>query len=585
MDYELTDYSGQFRYYGVEDSDLYTIYKFIGEHSDQSNEYCLKDNSFLVGNKELMHRFGIYEYGYNSDKTVTPKDNTYRLLILEYDDFDSYDGLLSKVSKLVTDKEFTHCIIEHDYKDNHTNVTRDHAYKLHRVLPNLVILNSDFGIYYKKMGHVRRDEIDVAYYRRVLPKARFINLAPVIYKYNCNSISTDESLSEVMKMLEELVILGESAKDAIFYYDGSTLEYTKATSKSYDFYLQAAAYLTYSCGYHFIITNSDLDLYSNYRDRLVSREFMYASDYLHMIFNPPELGFLDTQLPCICVRNNSLMFPNSKKNTRDLVRYGVDMSVCFTEFDLDTKQMIDDSAKYTRISYSRIELLDIGTIFDLRNPDYNIAVRNLDQLNKLIRKFEGFLVKSSAGNIVSNDLVNLTNTIIFKNQSKCYIGYVNHLTGKIPYMLIPIAGNHKPFYTEFTIDDGDESLMKLTKMMDINVLFDREAFISKFVGEGYISGNNLHFRLPNYAKTSLISSVAFTAGKVKEIPGITVEDLGIWSQTSFQLRGYIGYLKNKLTVLERCDVGTLRNMSFLTFFGGPHPALKTNFSETPDMWR
>lgn len=569
--------------FNVIDGDLFSIYLFYKENQEQSVPIRLDSDSYLLENTELMHHFGLYESDYNGELS-----KKYYLLILNYESFNSEIELMNAIElqqKNAGDNRFTHCIIEHDYRSDMNVTLLDHAYKLFKILPRLKILNSDLLMFYDDMKIQRRDNNSVEYYRKNMDGYNFINLFPYMNKYNCNSVDTADSIRNLVAMTKEIIDLGNRNGRVVFYYKNDSLdvEIPRTKIKNPNLYLQIGAYLTYTYGYRFIVLAEDKAEYYKYVSQLTSNNFLYASDFLTMVFDPPEIGFIDKNIPCICLRDNYKLYPKNLDNKRDYRKYSLDLFMAYTEFDLESRSIIGNEIHYGQFSYHFIKTIHFNRIYNLRDDNYSKSLKELKELNSLMRKFEGMLVHSGYANLVINKLIDYTNTIIFSNNGKVYLGYLAYIDGEIPYMLLPIADNYKPFYVNFSINQS-ENLTPISDIMDINILFDHDELISKFLEEGYISGKSLHYKLPDYLKYSSLYSIVFNSSVISEC-GVTIEDLGIWSTTSLQFRAYAQYSAFRNKIIEKCDIGTLRTEEILTFFGGPNPALKVNFKETPEIWR
>lgn len=518
------------------------IFRFLDKTDSQTANFFLTgDESGKIDLSQLSvyQLFGIY----TEHADIISNSKNY-LLILEADDLRNESAL-----ELAIDQQklkygctvFNYVVIKKVYS---SDVEReDDNSLLFQVLPDVTVFNKGFS----------KKETRVACTLKFANKSRYVNMADLFDGLTFNSSVPSLNILNVGKVFKKM--LAYKGEKVIFYCDD--LDPAGPTNASYCKYVVTAiaAYLALTQEYHFEFSKADDENFLLSARELLSRDYNYTDCYFDFIKNPLNVGFkMIDQRMYIMIRDDNAI-------QRNPAEYTTEVSILGVPFDLDTRSI--KNTKIERKVYS-LDVLDYGSLeqcFSVDSSDWNTAVQGVNELGKLFNTFEKLLKKNSFG--VTEPLF-LNNTILFREEDEWFIGYVHGLTGKVPYVAVDADYRHKPFKMVCDVS-------KLNSIYDTNLLTDRNVIARLIKKTNWGGGVIEHYQLPKSSRGIIFKNLLTRANGLKEDCGATVEELGLWSTTTSQLR-----LNGAASILRYVALESARRSKLLTCFGGPHQAISVN---------
>lgn len=542
--------------YDISSETYLQICQFYADSShSQKNIYIVNSSSidcadFIVSAETGTYRnFGIYFSG------DIVRENREYILFLDEGSMKSVDDIKSAVQRQKAEfgcDNFRYCVIEKTYE--YSSLREADNEMLREVFPFIVVLNKGFP------QLAREEAISVRF-----PDKKYFDLS-VLFNRNfmCSDI-VHKNVSAVKSICEEL--LATKGIYDIYYLDtGKMTRYKKANKSNYlGVYHSIAAYFTIAHNFCFELNRAGEDSVLYNVSKFVSREFNYLDEYLRLVQNPLDFALIKKNSDMyFCMKNHKALKNNPK-------RYAVTFGVFQADFSLETKTLISNHVESCTYEANVVETVSIADLFQLNSADWTTASDGLRRLDKVLVEFERALNKRVV--VSDHESLGITNVLIFKFDGKCKIGYVPGIFGTTPYSVVPVDAAYAPFVEEIDIS-------QYPYLYDLNVAGDSYRFMEAFKKMHFISGDNIHYELPDYAKGIVLSDMRVFYEALKNCTSATMEEFGIWYPVLRQFRG-----SNALALFKYVLPVAARESGLLTYYGGPLTLESSEFSLGPKSWR
>lgn len=287
---------------------------------------------------------------------------------------------------------------------------------------------------------------------------------------------------------------------------------------------------------------------------LMSRDAMYAEDFLYIISHLPDIAVYYKTEPIIVLPNKKFDYFS------DIV-----LRVIECKIDLDT-MTLDTGQEVVQYYYPNIELLSTANLFNLNSEDFDTAKAGADRLQKLYKSFSYHCAEEID---ISEITFNISNVIFYKQGDETFMAYLSSIKADTKFMAYPVREKCRPF--EMTLDMAKETLC------DIRLFEDWKEVVYPFLVNGYVKKNHICFPVQRYIMGVCLYSQGLGNQILSKDIGLTFEEAGIYNDMSWSLRKFNTILHY---VKRDCIVD---NMS--TPFGGLHPMVQNTVTIKREDWR
>ena len=254
-------------------------------------------------------------------------------------------------------------------------------------------------------------------------------------------------------------------------------------------------------------------LVHSYSAETQKQNAMYADDYIRYLTNLPDIAVVMGSEPF-------LVLPDRNK----LLVHGVDLQLIYHEIDMNTFDMISDT-KHVRVNSDDISIVSAAEMFNLSSTDPDVA---LDGMHHLYDVMLRFIKGSKDYSEFKAAILNVSNTLFFTLNGKFCMGYISYIYCKRPFIAYPLRQKGKPF--ELQLDLSKQALI------DVKVYSDWKQIITPFINSGYIKLNNAFIRPTRYIDGLLLQGMDFNANGEHNGHGLTIEQIGMYSDSCWSLR-------------------------------------------------
>lgn len=537
---------------------IYSILKQCGQHDFLRFSDSSTDLSYTFALKEapLFHSCGIYFQSRSTSSLVyyDVKARCY-LLILKKEDLVNEATLQKKVDEFCAEYEISNArkiyvAIEHGYFTEESAI--EDAYTLRKVLPTNMVFNRFFDIKVETKKYALRYSGSA--------KASYYNLANLFREISVDTGDIDLDVQNAKKVFD--AVLQKKEEKVIFYYDfGDEKEVTSngnvvRVSPKGAVVHALAAYCAVVFGMKFEFNAfGDLEMFHCYR-KLISRNYNYLSDYLKFIANPIDCGFRLFDDRIYIYRKDFLAL---KKNPQ---KYAVRLQIRGIPFNMETKTLVGKEAFVSEEFLSNLRIVPLQEVFQLNDPDWDVALKNMKELNKVMLEAEKIFIRGG----IYEEPLNFTNTVIVQYGNYVYFTWVDKIFGKVPYQAYVYPTGSIVFQDELSLYD-------LEGLYDFNLVVDGPRILKKLVKAGMVSRENVSYKLPKTASGVIVNGLKANPNRAEKNCNMSIAELGIWYPVTTQFRG------GKNAEILKCATNTMARRKFLlTCFGGPHNAIGTTIS-------
>ena len=393
-----------------------------------------------------------------------------------------------------------------------------------------------------------RDSVkDVIKRNPVFHNYKLLNVAPILYKYQCLKPATDRSvfLSCVNKAIEEILSLTDMS--TVNYFDLSEVLFSGsdvinaqyASHLRRTLYLKLAGYLALTKGLHFYVENVDNAAYKATIREFYSRNNMYLGDYLNYLKNPIKVGVIQRQ-------GNPAFLYQKEKSDQDEVQ----LHARVTPLAKKHGELVlgSDECKDVVVSLKNLQIVPITEFFNLHTLDFEVGKAELKKLNAFMDSFQHVLD-------LKDRSVDCSNTCFAVISGKLMILYVTRLDAKIHYVAdLLVQTDSHPMHK--VLDNN-----QLQTLVDVRAFADYTLIINEAQRAKLTS-------VPNTSDGCIQNFSGFVQDNLTSTSGLYYDSIALWNPVSKCARG--GRV-SKLVDSELPIEGLRKE--FLTFFGGPHPYL------------
>lgn len=549
---------------------IYAILKHYGQQeflrfSDQSSDLA---HQFKLEAVKLFESCGIFFEKESSDKfTYYDVKNRKYLLILKKEDLVSVENLKTVIAVFCetydVEPRNLFVVVEHFYESSVT--AAEDAKVLREALPTNLVFNSFFEI-----------KVDVKKYQLQgnSTKVEYYNVADLFRDLSVTTEDIDLDVRNAKRVLDRVIQKQhdfdneqkqkekQERKQLVFCCDFGQADGILKSEKSIQIsaansvVYSIAAYCAIEFGMKFELNPfEDRQVFYYYR-KLLSRNFNYLSDYLNFVRNPIDCGFrlFDDRI-YICCKNFEVLQKYPKK-------YQVSLQVRGIPFNLDTKSFTSRTTWVSDEWLSELQIVPLQEVFDLDTFDWNRAIENLKQLNKVMADAEKIFIREG----IYREPLNVTNTIIVKKGGLTYFTWIDKVKGEVPYLSFLYPTGSVVFQDKLQLHD-------LVSLYDFKLVLDGRQLLAKFIKKGMVPRNNITYKLPQTASGIVVTDLVASATRASNECGIRVSELGIWYPVTTQFRD------GENAQILKCFPNAMARQKFLlTCFGGPHNALGTTIS-------
>ncbi|MEY8333099.1 hypothetical protein AALB53_08345 [Lachnospiraceae bacterium 47-T17] len=545
--------------YGIVDPAILQIYKFYKSHS-QDDIYLLdiSDTDKRISSLVALDSIQIYSlYGifvnteYNNNNVLIERKN--HMLIVSEEDLSDKNKFHERIqNEIETDFDgVIACILEVDYLKDSDRVEAACDFVLSE-LPDVIFLNAQRKFLSAAIPAAKRSD-----------KFAYIDVTESVNKYGPQYIDFTKDVSRLLE-LRNLLLTYKDKKNVVL------------TVSSLDPVLQRVfCCIAVEC---IVVHKMMFELpreigrfFWYYMRRLYQKEYCYFDEYLKMLMNPIDIGFMykSTGDGYLCVLENEKLYTNG---IRDYSKYVLLCSIISVPFDIGKRCITGTEVSSINVGPERIITYSLRDLYDLGNPDHEIACKNAEEFGKVLCDFEQAILESQFG-FLEKDALHCSNVLLYEFRGKTLLGYVINTTGTYPYRIFPISKGYTSFETEISVSE-------YTDICDICVLDDANNLIASLLRKRVITGNKWHRDVTSVSRGILLSALPTDRQMLRGECGLTVEEICMWESVSASIRTGRGSF-----VIDKVPHKILRDKRFLTAFGGPNPMITKQFFIESSSWK
>lgn len=546
----------------LEDRKYYDVMRFYQEYT-QNNLYVVPReicSERQLQQESFYNNFGIYfgkapaEAFINDYMLVIPEDKTVSVEILE-----SY---IQEQLRCNHTMNFTCCAFSFNLMKKFVPECEKIKYAITKRFPNILLLN-DFFIK-SSLNTTSNTEVN---YETLYAGYNVVNITDLFIKYS-GSRDGDGNVRDFFNLCKE-IIEKSNVSNCVFTIDNTR----NLSEEQYNNYFKVVAYLSARFQLKFIIPRPELYVsFLAYCREMLCRERNLLEDYLDMLNNFPYFTVsLQSDVP-------SLFMKDLEKLTANYSNYAIKITAQLVQLDPSSLEIISSKVSApTLIDINSVQINSIAKLFKLNTT--SVRFTRLQQLDKLI--YDYALLYRKTNNFSDLHLFNKSTLICFSDRGKMYFGYVNNISGSIPFIVQPLNLQVKPFRLEKSIND-------LGNLYDVSLVHDIDGILNRFVLRypEYRDSKMWHFKYANYRGIASLFNLYKEQTHVTDNCGLTIAEAGLWNSNCNSFKDLMTPLGDIL------DESKLMERGILSYFGCTHPYLITNESSNKteinisvDLWK
>lgn len=561
--------------YGIDDPVFLQLYDFYKSRGFEQNYYYVYAGSTpLTEIIDVSREYTYNIYGIYRDKRDVSEER-HQLGIIEASWLRDEETFSCEWNaNRIFDFTLGDVIVEKNYS-NTDSAEREKDAKVMASVDEISInkvLNDYFITYetFKATASQLQDIEDLGY--QIIDVSEFFNSFQ-------NLQDPDIALGAIENLKDYLRKVNAECKNPCVFY------YKEEKSGTDQIFLALAALLTTTEGMHFFIPNDMKNVYYEYVYMLNCRDGYYCDEYLDFLFHFP--------IYTVKLKENSGYFYQKslealafdKRKSVNERKYSIKLKVYCAPVEIKgttinrTGSFLKGS---TELCYDSIDILSMRDFIGITGLNVEDSRKRVAEINNIMYLNTLDLYKCTP---VNNTMLHAGNTIIFKDKgdSQWYLGCVLNIQYTLPFVVIPMDSNYRPFMQEI-------HLSGLRNLLDYHIFFDAEDKLKRFSVNSQKNSKARGISV-DYSKgwSYVHDSAALKGFVLKAIEAskyiirssiLSYEDIAMWGlQTSQFRKPELGILSDVLNPKEMLKSG------ILNFYGGPHPMDTTSIVIKDSYWR